>query len=114
MRVQPGLVPSGRTQSGSGTGYPPDAGQLLERIAADLELAATAREAQLRALPPPTTPVAVAHRESVQRILQDIRTAQAELADGSYGTCRRCGGRADLALALSRPWAPLCGPCSAR
>lgn len=114
MRVHPGLSPAGLTQSGSGTIPPPDDGQLLERIAADLELAATAREAQLRALPPPTTPVAVAHRESVQRILQDIRAAQAELADGSYGSCRRCGARTDLALALSRPWAPLCGSCSAR
>ncbi len=109
---QAGHPHAGPARSGPGTAAPPDAVQVLERIAADLEVAAAARQAQLQALPPPTTPVAVAHRESVQRILQDIRAAQAEIADGTYGTCRRCGARADLTVALSRPWAPLCGSCA--
>lgn len=111
-QIQAGHTHAGPTRSGSEAAAPPDAVQILERIAADLEAAAAAREAQLKALPPPTTAVAVAHRDSVQRILQDIRAAQAEIADGTYGTCRRCGARADLTVALSRPWAPLCGSCA--
>ena len=114
MRDHPGLVHAGPRRSGSGTAAPADPGQALERIAADLEVAATTREAQLKGLPAATTPVAVAHRESVQRILAAIRAAQAELAAGTYGSCHRCGGRADLDLALSRPWSPLCGPCALR
>lgn len=113
-QIQAGHPHAGPTRSGSRTTAPPDTVEILERIAADLEVAAAARETQLEALPPPTTPVAVAHRESVQRILQDIRAAQAEIADGTYGSCRRCGARADLAVALSRPWAPLCGSCAQR
>lgn len=114
MRVHPGLGHAAPRRSGSGTAASPGLNQALDRIAADLEVAAAAREAQLKALPPPATPVALAHRESVQRILEAIRVAQAELADGTYGSCHRCGGRADLGLALDRPWWPLCGSCAHR
>ena len=111
MRVYPGLAPSPSSAPASSR---PEPGPPHARIAADLEVAAAAREAQLKALPPATTPVAVAHRESVLRILDAIRAAQAQLADGTYGTCHRCGGRADLHLALSRPRSPLCGSCASR
>lgn len=85
---------------------------VLERAAADLEAAAHARENQLSQLPTATTPVAAAHRDSVRRILDAIRCAQAQLAAGTYGTCIRCGRRADPATALTRPWAPQCATCS--
>jgi DnaK suppressor protein len=85
---------------------------VLERAAADLDAAATARESQLNNLPNATTPVAVAHRDSVRRILDAIRRAQAQLAAGTYGSCIRCGRRADPATALARPWAPQCATCS--
>jgi RNA polymerase-binding transcription factor DksA len=108
MRVHPQLAPADARAGGH---FP---NHVLERIAADLEVAAAAREEQLKALPPATGPVAVAHRDSVLRILDAIRTAQAQLADGTYGDCRRCGGRADCAAAMSRPWAPLCDSCGRR
>lgn len=85
---------------------------VLERIAADLEVAATARESQLNNLPTATTPVAAAHRDSVRRILDAIRCAQAQLAAGTYGNCQRCGRRADPTTAVTRPWAPQCATCS--
>ena len=84
---------------------------VLERVVAELEAAATAREAQLAALPPARTPVATAHEASVRRILAAIRAAQAQLADGSYGGCERCGRPADPHLVTARPWAPRCGAC---
>ena len=86
----------------------------LDDIAAGLRAAAEARQAQLAALPPPTSPVAIAHRDSVQRILEAIRHAQAQVEAGTYGDCQRCGGRADLDDAVIRPWAPLCRACGHR
>jgi hypothetical protein len=108
MRVHPQLAPADARADGA---FP---SHVRERIAADLEVAAAAREEQLKALPPGTGPVALAHPDSVRRILDAIRTAQAQLADGTYGDCCRCGGRADQAAAMSRPWAPLCDPCGRR
>ena len=84
---------------------------VLERVVAELEAAAAAREAQLTALPPARTPVAAAHEASVRRILAAIRGAQAQLADGSYGVCQRCERPADPHLVLARPWAPRCRAC---
>ena len=114
MRDHPGLVHAGPWRPGAGAAAPAARALARRRRAAHLLGAPTTREAQLKALPAATTPVAVAHRESVQRILAAIRAAQAELAAGTYGSCHRCGGRADLDLALSRPWSPLCGPCALR
>lgn len=85
----------------------------IDEIAAGLQAAAEARQAQLAALPPPSSPVAIAHRDSILRILEAIRHAQAQVADGTYGDCRRCGGRADLDDAVVRPWAPMCPACRA-
>jgi RNA polymerase-binding transcription factor DksA len=103
MRVHRPLAPTT-------TGPLPE--HVLEQVAADLEAAATARENQLMNLPPATTPVAAAHHQSVRRILGAIRSAQAELAAGTYGDCRRCGRRASAATDLTRPWTPQCDTCS--
>jgi hypothetical protein len=107
MRVHPPLA-SGATAN------LPFREHLLDRVAADLEAAAAVREHQLSALPVATTPVAQAHRDSVQRILNAIRTAQAQLVAGTYGDCHRCGRRADPATVVARPWAPLCAGCGSR
>ncbi|MFA4930170.1 MAG: hypothetical protein WC558_16770 [Patulibacter sp.] len=105
MRVHP-RTETPATTSGS---FP---SHVLERAEADLDAAGIARENQLNDLPTATTPVAVAHRDSVRRILDAIRHAQAQLAAGTYGDCIRCGRRADPATALARPWAPQCATCS--
>jgi DnaK suppressor protein len=99
MRVRPRLAPTARH---------------LDHIAAELRNAEVARQAQLDALPTATDPVAVAHRDSVRRILDAIRHALSQLAAGTYGDCHRCGARADLDLPTARPWAPLCRACGRR
>lgn len=91
---------------------------VLDQVAAELEAAAAAREKQLADLPAVSpaavTPVAAAHRRSVRRILDAIRSAQAQLAAGTYGDCHRCGRRAEPTTDLTRPWAPACASCNRR
>lgn len=107
MRAHP-LLPR---NTGAGTSTPRD---VLDRVARELDAAAAARESQLSALPPPADPVAQAHQNSVRRILTLIRAAQAQLRDGSYGDCHRCGRRTDLSEVPRRPWAPMCTSCQPR
>ena len=107
MRVHPQLA----SQATASASFPR---RVLDRVAADLEAAATAREDQLSALPAATTSVAVAHRDSVQRILNAIRAAQAQLAAGTYGDCHRCGRRVDPDTGLTPPWTPRCARCAPR
>jgi RNA polymerase-binding transcription factor DksA len=105
VRVHPQLA----CQATASTSFPR---HVLDRVAAALESAATAREDQLSALPSATTPIAVAHRDSVQRILNAIRAAQTQLAAGTYGDCHRCGRRVDPETGLTPPWAPRCATCA--
>lgn len=87
----------------------------LAAVALELDVAETARARQLAALPTdPSDEVGVLHRESVERVLTEIRAAQQRLADGTYGTCAGCAlpiaaGRLEL-----RPWATTCTSCAAR
>lgn len=87
----------------------------LDAVALDLDVAEKARAKQLAGLAQdPADEVAVLHRESVERVLGEIRAAQRRLAEGSYGTCTGCGqpiaaGRLEL-----RPWASTCTTCAAR
>jgi DnaK suppressor protein len=87
----------------------------LAAVALELDVAEQARAKQLAALPSdPTDEVAVLHRESVERLLGEIRTARQRLADGTYGTCTGCrqpiaAGRLEL-----RPWAVTCTGCATR
>lgn len=99
------LIPRGA----SPTTPAPDA--VLQRIADELDAHAAARESQLDALPPATTIVAQAHRDSVQRILAAIHAAQARLRAGTYGDCVRCGRSCRLTAVPPRPWAPVCQQC---
>jgi DnaK suppressor protein len=87
----------------------------LAAVALELDVAEQARVKQLAALPAdPADEVAVLHRESVERLLGEIRTAQQRLVDGTYGTCTGChqpiaAGRLEL-----RPWAVTCTGCATR
>lgn len=87
----------------------------LAAVALELDVAEQARVKQLAGLPAdPADEVAVLHRESVERLLREIRTARQRLADGIYGTCTGCrrpiaAGRLEL-----RPWAVTCTACATR
>ena len=87
----------------------------LAAVALELDVAEQARVRQLAALPAdPADEVAVLHRESVERLLAEIRAARQRLEDGTYGTCTACRrplapGRLEL-----RPWAATCTSCAAR
>ncbi len=80
----------------------------LEQVEAD-------RQRQLDGLPtPPPNPVAALHRESVQRLLTQIRAARQRIDAGTYGTCVDCeqpipAERLDLHL-----WAATCLRCARR
>lgn len=59
-------------------------------------------------------PIAVAHRESVVRILGEIRTARRRLAAGLYGSCVVCGGGIAAERLELRPWTTTCISCARR
>jgi DnaK suppressor protein len=46
--------------------------------------------------------------EGQQQTLAQIDRAIAKLADGTYGTCERCGGAIGEERLRARPWAVLC------
>ena len=80
-----------------------------------LASAEEARQRQLDALPHTTEDlVARAHRATVVRILDDIRTARRRLADGRYGTCSACEQPISPERLDLRPWAHTCTRCSER
>ncbi len=84
-----------------------------ERIAATLEEAAASRERQLAELPTDLGDlVAAAHRDSVVRILGEVRAAQQRLAEGELGRCARCAERIPVARLELRPWTTLCVGCA--
>lgn len=71
------------------------------------------RVQQLEELDPTAQdPVAVAHRESVIRILGEIRTARSRLAAGQFGLCARCGLTIAAARLEARPWTTHCIGCA--
>lgn len=71
------------------------------------------RQAQLDALPHvDLDPVAAAHRESLTRILDEVRVARARLAAGLYGVCARCDSAIPEARLQLRPWATTCAACA--
>ncbi len=87
----------------------------LEAVRLDLDIAETARTRQLANLPQvPTDVVAAMHRESVQRVLDEIRAAQRRLKHGTYGICTACREPIPSARLELRPWAATCTRCGAR
>ncbi|GAB4071531.1 hypothetical protein GCM10028777_40030 [Angustibacter speluncae] len=59
-------------------------------------------------------PVAISHRESVRRILQEVRAARRRFAAGLYGACTRCETAIPAQRLQLRPWVATCVPCAAR
>ena len=56
----------------------------------------------------------VAAHERLQAMLDDVRRAQDKLAEGSYGSCDRCGTAIAPERLEALPWAVRCLACSAR
>ena len=84
---------------------PPDRAASLAQIEA-------ARTRQLESLPSAkVAPVSVAYRGSLERILDDVRTARARLAAGLYGVCSRCEATIPAARLELRLWATTCTGC---
>lgn len=85
-------------------------------IRLDLEIAETTRSRQLSELPPSTSEdvVATLHRDSVERLLWEIRGAIARVDDGSYGLCAGCGEAIPQARLELRPWATTCTRCGTK
>ena len=44
--------------------------------------------------------------------IAQIRSALARIADGTYGTCVRCGGEIAAARLDAIPWTPFCRTCA--
>jgi len=56
----------------------------------------------------------VAAHERLQMMLEDVRRAEAKLADGSYGRCDRCSAQIPPDRLEALPWATVCVPCGTR
>ena len=84
----------------------------LTDIEAKLAEYEAARTAQLTGIDTSPDEVTAAYRETVERLLQEIRFARARIAEGRYGTCTRCGADIPLARLEWRPWAVTCTNCA--
>jgi RNA polymerase-binding transcription factor DksA len=83
-----------------------------DAILANLE---STRENQLATLADPTEdPVAIAYRDSVKRILGEIRIARHRLREGKLGVCVDCHGAVTAERLEALPWATQCTDCARR
>ena len=72
-----------------------------------------ARRHQLDALPEvDLDPVAAAYRGTVERILDEVRTARRRVEDDLYGVCIACDGAISAERLQLRPWATACAACA--
>jgi DnaK suppressor protein len=84
-------------------------------LADHLEKFEIARQQQLASLPTTNLDVvAAAHRASVERILEEVRTARRRLEEGSYGYCVSCADPIAVGRLELRPWATRCTRCVER
>jgi len=75
----------------------------------------TKRRRQLERLPDDRLdPVALAHRASVVRILEEVSAARQRLEAGLYGVCAGCEAAIDPERLEFRPWSTMCTGCSKR
>lgn len=56
----------------------------------------------------------VAAHDRLQVMLADVRRAEAKVAEGSYGTCDRCGRAIAPERLEALPWATRCRECAAK
>lgn len=54
----------------------------------------------------------IAAHDRLQITLAEVVRAQQKLAEGTYGTCDRCGDEINDDRLEAMPWATLCVPCS--
>lgn len=85
----------------------------LAAIDAKLTELEAARSEQLAGIDTSPDEVTTAYRETVERLLAEIRLARTRIADGGYGSCVRCGADIPLARLEWRPWASTCTGCAA-
>jgi RNA polymerase-binding transcription factor DksA len=84
-----------------------------EEIRTYLADAEEARRHQLDALPEvDLDPVAAAYRGTVERILDEVRTARRRVEDDLYGVCIACDGAISAERLQLRPWATACAACA--
>ncbi|WP_148572339.1 TraR/DksA C4-type zinc finger protein [Nocardioides caldifontis] len=96
------------TPPASGAPVPLDVYEELTRLEA-------ARVQQLRALDDTALDaVGVAYRDSILRILEEIRTSRRRLMAGLHGVCTGCGGEVTAERLELRPWATSCTDCARR
>lgn len=82
----------------------------LDATLAELE---TRREEQVSSLHDAThDPVAIAYKESVSRILGEIRLARHRLREGKHGVCVDCHGEVTAERIEALPWATQCTDCA--
>jgi DnaK suppressor protein len=74
-----------------------------------------ARQEQLDSLHDTTTDlVAIAYRDSVSRILTEIRLARRRLHEGLHHECVGCNGHIPAERIEALPWATQCTDCARR
>lgn len=56
----------------------------------------------------------VAAHDRLQAMLSDVTRARAKVAEGSYGSCDRCGEAIGAERLQARPWATRCMACAAK
>jgi RNA polymerase-binding transcription factor DksA len=84
-------------------------------VAARLQQIEAGRLQQLDALPDTDLDaVATAYRDSLLRILEEIRTARRRLEAGLHGVCTGCAGDVGAERLELRPWAVSCAACARR
>jgi RNA polymerase-binding transcription factor DksA len=106
----PGTWDRSRTQ-GSGRTAAAEAAP-LDATLAELE---RKREEQLASLEDAEGDlVAIAYKNSVARILEEIRTARRRLREGKHGMCVDCHGRVAAERIEALPWATQCTDCVRR
>lgn len=54
----------------------------------------------------------IAAHDRLQSTLAEVGRAQDKLAEGTYGTCDRCGRQVSEARLEAMPWATLCIACA--
>ena len=79
----------------------------LDLVQIDAELAEqeASRASQLAGIDTSPDEVTTAYRETVSRLLEEIRLARRRIAEGTYGCCVRCGTDIPAARLELRPWA---------
>lgn len=93
----------------------PDVVSLTSPVEVDAYLAAleSARRQQLEALPAfDLDPATMVYRDTIERVLREVRAARDRVASGDYGICTRCRTDVPAPRLQRRPWVAMCTPCT--